>query len=464
VTDAERLERRLERERRARREAEAITERAARESYDRARALELLAQIARAANAAHELEPALDAAIEHVCEYTNWPVGHAWLVDDDEDRLVSAGVWRARDPERVRVFRQATDETQLAIGEGLPGHVFATGRAWWSQDVTSDPAFTRAEAARQSGLRGGFAFPIRSMDRVVGVLEFFTDVPTPPDEPLLDLMHHVGTMLGQVIERTHARVRLQRLANALTSRNAQLQRSNAELEAFAYAASHDLSEPLRMVTSYLRLLQRRHAEGLDEEALTLISYSVGGMERMRALIDALLDFSRAGRAPLTLRDVDTRAVVEVTLQGLQPRIDETQGTVQVGHLPHVHADPVQLGRVFQNLIANGLKFARPDVPPVVRVAAAREDEAWRFDVEDNGIGIDPEQGERIFEMFHRLHSRDRYDGTGLGLALCERVVERHGGRIWVQPTGNGSGSRFSFTIPDVSARPATASGLQSRPR
>ena len=464
MTEPERLERRLDRERRARREAEAITERSTREAYERRRALELLAEIAQAANAAQELRPTLQTVIDRVCEYTGWPVGHAWLLSDDEDQLVSAGVWKLRDPERKQPFREATDALRLAVGEGLPGHVFVTRRAWWSEDVTGDSSFKRAPAALDSGLRGGFAFPIRSGEEVVGVLEFFTDVPAAPDEALLELMNHVGTMLGQVIERVRGRARLERLANALTSRNAQLQRSNAELEAFAYAASHDLSEPLRMVTSYLRLLQRRHEEGLGEEARMLISYSVGGMERMRALIDALLDFSRAGRAPLKLREVDARAVVEVTLQGLQPRIEETHGTVELGHLPTVNADPVQLGRVFQNLIANGLKFSRPDVPPVVRVAAERLEDEWRFTVADNGIGVAPEHAEQVFQMFHRLHSRDRYDGTGLGLALCERVVERHGGRIWVEPSHNGSGSCFCFTIPDPASRPATASGLQSRPR
>jgi len=449
VTDAERLERRLARERRARREAEAITEASARDAYERERALTLLAEVASAANEALDLRPALEAALERICRYTGWTTGHAWMRDEDEEGLLHPlGVWSLRDPDRVLAFCQATKSKVLRPGEGLPGHVAASGRSWWSEDVISDPMFQRAEAAAASGLRAGFAFPVQAGGIVVAVLEFYTDVPAPPDQPLMDLMANVGTLLGQVVERERSRVRLERLAEALAGRNAELQRSNAELEAFAYAASHDLSEPLRMVTSYLRVLQRRHGDELDDEGTQLVGHAVGGMDRMRALIDALLDFSRAGRTPLSLRDVDIRAVVEVTLLGLQARIEETHGHVDLGALPHVHADPVQLGRVFQNLIANGLKFSRPDVDPSVTVRAERNGSGWRFDVTDNGIGIDPAQGEKIFQMFHRLHTRDQYEGTGLGLALCERVIKRHGGRIWVEAAPDGPGSRFSFTIPD----------------
>ena len=449
--EIERLQARLERERRARREAEAITERSARDSYDRERAVALLASVAEKANEAQELRPALAAALEAVCKYTAWPVGHAWLRDErDDDRLYPSAVWYQRDPATFAAFREATEAESLRTGEGLPGHVMAIGRPHWSEDVVHDPMFTRSVAAEASGLHGGFAFPVQSSGFVVAVLEFFTDAPAPPDEALLDLMSNVGRILGQVHERVHTRARLERLAAALSARNGELQRSNQELEAFAYAASHDLSEPLRMVTSYLRILQRRHASELDEEGLQLVTFAVAGMDRMRALIDALLDFSRAGRAPLTVRDVDARALVEVTLQALQARIEETGGRVVIEDLPTVNADAVQLGRVFQNLIANGLKFARPGVAPEVVVSAERNAATWRFVIADNGIGIDPRHFNRVFQMFHRLHSRDEYEGTGLGLALCERVIERHGGRIWVEPGRDGTGSRFCFTIPDQS--------------
>jgi signal transduction histidine kinase len=447
MTDVDRLEKRLARERKARREAELITEGAARDSYDREQALALLADVARAANEAQDLEPALEAALRRICGYTGWPVGHAWLFDEDAGLLRPSSVWVVHDVVRSEPFRIATEGSVMGLGDGVAGTVAGSATPWWSEDVTADPNFKRAEAAAASGLHGGFAFPVRASGTVVAVLEFFTDSPSAPDPQVLDLMVNVGAMLGQVVERVQTRARLERLAAALASRNEELQRSNTELEAFAYAASHDLSEPLRMVTSYLRLLQRRHSSGLDTEGRQLTDFAVGGIDRMRALIDALLDFSRAGRAPLALRDVDTKALVEVTLQGLQARVEETDGVIEIGELPHVHADPVQLGRVFQNLIANGLKFAREGVAPEVVIAGEHQDDGWRFEVCDNGIGIDPRHSERVFEMFHRLHSRDTYDGTGLGLALCQRVVERHGGRIWVEPGPSDVGSRFVFTLP-----------------
>ena len=227
---------------------------------------------------------------------------------------------------------------------------------------------------------------------------------------------------------------------------AELERSNSDLERFAYAASHDLSEPLRMVKGHLELLERRNPE-LDVQSRELLGHAVGSAQRMRVLIDDLLGFSRVERHAPPLEPVDVRETVDATLRDLAAAVAEADAVVEVaGPLPVVAADPVQLGQVFQNLIANAVKF-HDGAPPRVRVDADRVGAEWRFTVADNGIGIAPDHAEDIFRMFERLHSRDAFQGNGIGLALCRRIVDRHGGRIWVEPNPAG-GSRFVFTIPD----------------
>jgi PAS domain S-box-containing protein len=223
----------------------------------------------------------------------------------------------------------------------------------------------------------------------------------------------------------------------------ELQRSNADLEQFAYVASHDLSEPLRVIAGFVDLLARRYEGQLDEEADRFIAFTVSGVERMQALIDDILAYSKAGRAELRLADVDTGELVEGVLADLDGLIEERGARVEVADLPTVWAEPVLLRQVFQNLIGNAIRFADEDAPHV-RVSATSRRARWRIDVEDNGGGVDPAQTERIFEMFQRLHGRD-VPGTGIGLAIAKRIVERHDGRIWVDPAPDG-GSIFRFTI------------------
>jgi len=228
---------------------------------------------------------------------------------------------------------------------------------------------------------------------------------------------------------------------ALEERAGELERSNAELEQFAYVASHDLSEPLRMVSSYLQLLRRRYHGRLDADADAFIDFAVDGAGRMRDLIDDLLTYSRAGRGDGSLGEVDSRELAEFAAGTV-----ERAAEIRVGDLPTVHGDRQQLGQLFQNLIGNAVKFVPDDRVPAVEVTAERDGDMWRFDVADNGIGLEPAHAQRIFRMFQRLHTRDDYPGTGIGLAIAKKVVERHGGTIWAAPRPEG-GSRFSFTLP-----------------
>jgi PAS domain S-box-containing protein len=234
---------------------------------------------------------------------------------------------------------------------------------------------------------------------------------------------------------------------ALARQTEELRRSNAELEQFAYVASHDLQEPLRMVVSYLQLLERRHSQHLSPDAHEFIGYAVDGARRMQALINDLLDYSRVGTRGKAFGPVDCDKVVRNALRNLQVAVEEVGAEVTVETLPTIQGDVSQIGRLFQNLIGNALKFHGADAP-VVRVGVEERNDSWLFSVRDNGIGIAPEHQERIFAVFQRLHSRTEYPGTGIGLAICKKIVERHGGQIRVE-SAVGQGSTFTFSIPKV---------------
>ena len=251
-----------------------------------------------------------------------------------------------------------------------------------------------------------------------------------------------GTMVLSAIvdisERKAAEARLRGTAEDLA-------RSNAELEQFAYVASHDLQEPLRMVASYTQLLAHRYRGRLDQDADEFIGYAVDGVQRMQRMINELLEYSRVSSGE-SFEPVDCNDVVHRVLEDLRVTIEEADALIDVQRLPVVQADAPQLARVFQNLISNAIKY-RSGSRPAIRIWAQRIEGDWRFAVFDNGIGIDAQFRERIFIIFQRLHSRRQYSGTGLGLALCRRIIERHSGRIWVEGNERG-GSTFWFTLPD----------------
>ncbi len=219
-----------------------------------------------------------------------------------------------------------------------------------------------------------------------------------------------------------------------------------EIEQFAYVASHDLKEPLRIVANYLGLLNRRYGELLDERGQDYLLTALDATVRMRQLIDNLLEFSRAQELDAEVQEL--RPAVDLALKNLAQLIADNEARIQVESLPRVRIDHMQMARLLQNLIANALKYRRADVPVSVRIGAQRLDGAWRIEVEDNGLGIDAKHQQKIFHMFSRLHARDEIEGSGIGLATCQRIVQRHGGEIGVRSTP-GQGSCFYFTLPLV---------------
>ncbi len=270
----------------------------------------------------------------------------------------------------------------------------------------------------------------------------------PLDLPRLNRRDEIGSLSAAVIQMVKSLREITEKERLLLAEHKliaeELQRSNSELEQFAYIASHDLQEPLRMVGSYTSLLERRYKGKLDADADEFIGFAMEGVTRMRSLINDLLTYSRVGKEEKASAPTDSRAALDRALANLQVTIAERGAVVVMGNLPMVMGNGPQLTQVFQNLIGNGLKFCK-EGRPEIKVSVERQGADWVFSVGDNGIGIDPQYADRIFLIFQRLHKRDEYEGTGIGLAICKKIVERHGGRIWVE-SEPGKGATFRFTL------------------
>jgi signal transduction histidine kinase len=263
---------------------------------------------------------------------------------------------------------------------------------------------------------------------------------------LSKLKKEYGKRMKLIDELRDSLSELKRTKEELEQKSQDLARSNIDLQQFAYAASHDLKEPLRGVEGFTKLLARRYKGRLDENADEFIQFILEGVQRMQTLIKDLLAYSQIGTQGMHLQLMESESAVAQALSNLQTAIDEKGAVITHNALPKVTADPSQLSRLFQNLIGNAIKF-HGDKAPEVHVSAERKGGNWLFSVHDNGIGIDRSSADRIFVIFQRLHTKKEYEGTGIGLAICKRIVERHGGSIWVE-SEPGTGSTFYFTIPE----------------
>jgi len=332
----------------------------------------------------------------------------------------------------------STQPARVELGQLLVGAVGQSRQPLLVNDVLADSRLRSRVWAQTHGLVSFLGTPLLVRGQLVGVLAVFGQ--SALEEETLATLATVADAVAQGIERRRAELSLQSHAQELA-------RSNEELQQFAYVASHDLQEPLRMVASYTQLLARRYKGKLDSDADEFIGYAVDGVNRMQRLIQDLLAYSRVGTRGHEFKPIDAGQALGKALANLKTSVDETGATLVQGKLPPVMADETQLIQLFQNLVGNALKF-HGQAPPRVLVEAEREGPMWRFSVEDNGIGIEPQYYERIFIIFQRLHGKEEYAGTGIGLAICKKIVERHGGRIGLdsQP---GQGTTFWFTLPAV---------------
>ncbi|MDS0477447.1 ATP-binding protein [Natrinema sp. 1APR25-10V2] len=333
------------------------------------------------------------------------------------------------------------EETISAVeADSQAAYTLASDRPVVVEDLETETRFSGPDLLRSHDVRSGISTIIGPVSEPWGILGTHDTEPETFSEEDVNFVQSVANVLAEAIERQQYQTELEALI-------ADLEQSNERLEQFAYAASHDLQEPLRMVSSYLRLLERRYEDALDEEGEEFLAYAVDGADRMREMIDGLLAYSRVETRGDELEPVDLEGVLDDVLADLQLQLEESDAEVTVGSLPRVEGDASQLRQVFQNLLSNAIEYSG-DEPPRIHVSAERDGSYWTVSVADEGIGIAPDDQEQIFDVFQRLHSREKHAGAGIGLALCERIIERHGGEIWVD-SEPGEGSIFSFTVPAV---------------
>ncbi|WP_436346557.1 sensor histidine kinase [Natronorubrum sp. FCH18a] len=323
-------------------------------------------------------------------------------------------------------------------------HVVSTERTLVLEDVEVDaPEFADRAGNAEWGISCYLGTPITVDGEVYGTFCFY-DMEARAEE-FTDWEVTFIELLGNWVSYELERERYRR----------KLEESNERLEQFAYTASHDLQEPLRMITSYLGLIEQRYRDELDEDAEEFLAFAVDGAERMGEMIDGLLAYSRVETRGSPFEPIDLNAVLDDVRDDLQFRLEETDADLSSESLPRVEGDADQLRQVFQNLLSNAIEYSG-DEPPRIRVSAERTGGDWTISVSDEGIGIDPDDAERVFEVFERLHSHEEHAGTGIGLALCERIVERHGGEIWVDSEPD-EGATFAFTLPATSSDGAETS-------
>ena len=406
-----------------RKHAQALAERVAAHAALRA---DVSAALADASDLRRTLQGCCEAAVAHL----GAAFARIWTVDEEGKTLVleaSAGLYTHLDGPHGRV----------PVGKFKIGLIAEEKLPHLTNDVAHDPRVGNPEWAARERMVAFAGYPLLVDTAMIGVFAMFSRAPLAGDT--LSVLGSVADAIAQGIVRRRTEIELQR-------RVEELARSNADLEQFAYVASHDLQEPLRMVSSYVQLLARRYKGKLDPDADDFIGFTVEGATRMQRLINDLLAYSRVGTGDRARQPVDLERVVAAVQTNLGHSIEQHHAELTHDPLPTVSGNEAQLVQLIQNLVSNAIKFHAPERAPKVHVSAQPDPSGWIIRVRDNGIGIAPEYFERIFVIFQRLHPREIYEGTGIGLAIAKRIVERHGGRIWLDSSPN-EGTTFSFTLP-----------------
>lgn len=447
-----RLEERLEEEKRARQDAEAFGERGLRELYDRQQVLGLLEAIASASNGDQPLEDTLRFALERICEFMGWPLGHVYWVDNDQERLYSSGIWHGAEDSTREEFRLVTTETQLWRGRGLTGRVLASGQPLWIADVSGDDNFPRREVAAACGLHAAFAFPVLIASNTAAVYEFFCLEAAEPDPAVLRAMAQIGAVLGRAIERKLAEELLrEQVAAAEAARRSAEAASRAKSD-FLAVTSHEVRTPLNAV---LGLAEALKIGPLTERQAFLVHGVLDAGAMLLRLLNSVLDLSRieSGQMRLELEAVDLNRCVETVVEIWRPRAAERAVTLalKMDSLPSEHgllADRGKIEQVLVNFISNALKFSPVGGSIDVRLRGRLVEDGVhvRLEVSDQGPGVPAAHRERIFLPFEQTEAGREAGGAGLGLSICAGHAAVLGGSIGVE-SAPGGGARFWLEFP-----------------
>ena len=333
-------------------------------------------------------------------------------------------------------------------GRGPTGTAIRTGKPYICENMLTDPKFKPwREEALKRGYTSSMVLPIISDNNVIGVLNIYSRETNPFSYEEKKLLQELVDDISFGITSLRLRKAHEKAENALRESMIDIERSNAELEQFAYVTSHDLREPLRMITSFLQLLERRYKDQLDEDANEFIGFAVDGAKRLDAMINDILIYSRVAKKERNLTPVNLNIVLEQAYLNLKASIEETNAELTNDPLPTLLLDEQLMIQLFQNIIGNAIKY-RSEKTPQIHISAKKEINQYVFSVQDNGIGISPEHLERIFTIFKRLHTNQEYEGTGIGLSIAQKIVQQHGGQIWAESTPD-EGSTFYFSIPII---------------
>jgi PAS domain S-box-containing protein len=414
------------------------------------RCQEALHSVTRILAEAATFEDASPGILREVAECLGWEVGTIWLVDRADDVLRMSILWHGA-AVQIPEFDAASRRSPLERGADLAGRVWEAARPLWIHDLASHPEFLLSPVAAREGLHGCFAFPILLADEVLGVLEFLSREVRQPDAQMIAMIGSIGSQIGQFIERKSVEAEVRRLNEGLErrveERTAQLEAAIREMASFTHTIAHDLRAPLRAMSGFAQAILDDYGPTLDPTCLDYARRVATSAQKMDALIVDLLAYGRLIHLDVRLEPVSLETVVRLVLGRMGPELTARGAEVEVVRpLVSVRGNVIILDQILTNLLSNAVKFVAPGVRPRVTIRSERRDQRVCFSVQDNGIGIDPQFHDRIFGIFQRLNREEDYPGTGIGLAIVRKALERMGGRSGVE-SARGSGSRFWIELP-----------------
>lgn len=407
--------------------------------------VDLLQAVTIAINLAPTVEDAVATLLKEVCTHTKWSIGCGNIVDtESKGECQVSKVWYFPEGFKIRADDSVLRE-KLVSGVGIAGKSWESGAPVWLDDISNDDSALCVWLSKHQGIKSGLAVPVYEGYRLFAIVEFFAAAGEKPDAPFLEVMANIGKQLTAIVER-------KRLEQLLSIEMQNLSRSNAELQEFAKIAAHDLQEPLKSVQGFVDLLKRRYSDQLGDDGKRFIVFIDDAVVRMEQLIRGVLDHSKIRSQEKRFERTNLNAVVQQVKENLSVSIEQSGARINSDELPEIVADKLQMVQLFQNLLANALKFRNPDTIPEINISWRRGTEGdYQFSVKDNGIGMDSRYLNKIFGMFSRLNAKTEYPGTGIGLAICKKIVEHHGGVIWAE-SQLGKGSELCFSLPDETRR------------